>query len=69
MFQSFENSALVDFYDNDHIVAFLINDENKLYYDNERINIPKGQYAKQVGIYNYIAKSGDYNTVPVVIIK
>ena len=43
--------------------------ENKLYYDNERINIPKGKCAKQVGVYNYKTKSGDYKTVPVVIIK
>lgn len=69
VFQSLKNSALVDFYDDGYITALLINNENKLYYDNEKINIPKGKCAKQVGIYNYKAKSGDYNTVPVVIIK
>lgn len=69
VFQSLENSALVDFYDDDYVVALLINNENKLYYDNEKINIPKGKCAKQVGIYKYRTKSDNYKTVPVVIIK
>lgn len=70
-FQSLGKRALVELKDeyNEYIIALLINDENKLYYDNERINIPKGKCAKQVGIYNYKTKSGDYKTVPVVIIK
>ena len=71
VYQSLGKKALTDLKDDydDYIIALLINNENKLYYDNEKINIPEGKCAKQVGIYNYKTKFGDYNTVPVVIIK
>lgn len=51
------------------IVVLLINDEGKLYYDDEIIKVPQGQQAKQMGIYQYSTESG-YKTVPIVkIIK
>ncbi|WP_289730914.1 hypothetical protein [uncultured Alistipes sp.] len=46
-------------------VVLLINDEGKLYYDDEIIKVPQGQQAKQMGIYQYSTESG-YKTVPIV---
>jgi len=55
-------------YDPDEILVLLLGDENTNYYDDEKINIPKGKCAKQVGTYQYEAKMG-MKTVPAVTIK
>ena len=55
-------------YDPNEILVLLLGDETTNYYDDEKINIPKGKCAKQVGTYQYEAKMG-IKTVPAVIIK
>lgn len=50
-------------------VVLLLNDEGKLYYDDEIVKVPQGQNARQMGIYQYSTESG-YKTVPIIkIIK
>lgn len=51
------------------ILMLLIGDDDDLYYDNQKINIPNGKVAKQVGIYQYNTKSGELRTIPAVKIK
>lgn len=47
-------------------VVFLLNKDDNGYYDDQVVDIPKGQCARQVGIYKYISKEGVDKTVPVV---
>ena len=50
-------------------VVMLINDEGKLYYDDQIIKVSREQSARQMGVYQYSTESG-YKTVPIVkIIK
>ena len=55
-------------YDPNEILVLLLGNETASYYDDQKINIPKGMCAKQVGTYQYEAKMG-MKTVPVVTIK
>ena len=51
------------------MLMLLIGDDDDLYYDNQKINIPNEKIAKQVGIYQYNTKSGELKTIPAVKIK
>jgi hypothetical protein len=51
------------------ILMLLIGEDDDLYYDNQKINMPKEKSAKQVGIYQYNTKSGELKTIPAVKIK
>ena len=51
------------------ILMLLVGDDNDLYYDDQKINIPEGKAARQVGIYQYNTKSGEAKTIPAVKIK
>ena len=51
------------------ILMLLIGNDDDLYYDNQKINIPEGKAAKQVGVYQYNTKSGELKTIPAVKIK
>ena len=53
----------------DDILVLMLGDENTHFYDEQKITIPNGKCAKQVGTYQYNAKNGVMKTVPVVIIK
>lgn len=44
----------------------LVNDESKLYYDDEKVTVPSGKIARQVGIFQYETKGGVSKTVPIV---
>ena len=50
-------------------LMLLVGDDDDLYYDDQKIDIPEGKAAKQVGIYQYNTKSGELKTIPVVKIK
>lgn len=50
-------------------LMLLIGEDDDLFYDNQKINIPEGKFAKQVGIYQYDSKGGEVKTVPAVKIK
>lgn len=55
-----------DVFSNGIIVLFLA-DENKSFYDEQKIKVPKGECAVQIGIYKYY--DGTNKTVPIVTIK
>lgn len=55
-------------YDPNEILVLLLGEEKTNYYDDQKIDIPKGMCAKQVGTYQYEANAG-MKTVPAVIIK
>lgn len=56
-------------YDPNEILVLLLGDDTTSnYYDDLKINIPKGKCAKQIGTYQYEAKMG-IKTVPAVTIK
>lgn len=59
-------SSFSDMYDG--ITVLFMNQEDKPYYDDQKIVIPKNKCARQVGIYHYETKAHDYKTVPVVIV-
>ena len=51
------------------ILMLIVGDDDDLYYDDQKINIPEGKAAIQVGIYQYNTKSGELKTIPAVKIK
>lgn len=53
----------------DDLLILILEDENSHFYDEQKITIPSGKCAKQVGIYQYHTKNGDIKTVPAVEIK
>ncbi|NGM61142.1 hypothetical protein G5B30_04330 [Sphingobacterium sp. SGG-5] len=64
------NMALAEFgkYPN-KILVLLLNYENKSYYDEQKIPIPTGKCARQIGTYQYRTKMEVLKTVPVVVIE
>lgn len=56
-------------YDENEILVLLLGDENASYYDDQKISIPKGMCAKQVGTYQYESRELGMKTVPAVTIK
>lgn len=47
-------------------VYLMINHDGKYYYDDERINTPKGKVVRQVGIYKYPTQNDFIKTVPII---
>lgn len=52
--------------DNFGIVVLFLGDESTSYYDDQKIEIPKGKVAKQIGNYSYMSRMNFEKTVPVV---
>ena len=52
--------------DNFGIVVLFLGDESTSYYDDQKIEIPKGKVAKQIGNYSYMTRMNIEKTVPVV---
>lgn len=52
--------------DNFGIVVLFLGDESTSYYDDQKIEIPKGKVAKQIGNYSYMTRMKIEKTVPVV---
>lgn len=46
--------------------VLFLGDESTSYYDSQKITVPSGKVAKQIGTYSYMARSEMYKTVPVV---
>lgn len=66
------NAALAwtgDFFYSDRILVLLINYDDKYYYDEQKIRIPLGKCARQIGTYQYTAKNEMVKTVPAVVIE
>ena len=47
-------------------VVLFVGDESSSYYDNQKIKVPSGKVAKQVGTYSYMTRQEMEKTVPVV---
>lgn len=52
--------------DNFGVVVLFLGDESTSYYDDQKIEIPKGKVAKQIGNYSYMTRMEIEKTVPVV---
>lgn len=46
--------------------VLFLGDESTSYYDDQKIEIPKGKVARQIGNYSYTTKMGIEKTVPIV---
>ena len=65
-----QNMALAQFGEfPEETLVLLINHEGKSYYDKQKILIPKGKCARQIGTYQYETRMEIQKTVPVVIIE
>jgi len=53
----------------DGIVVLLINYDGKSYYDDQKIKIPAGKCARQIGTYQYTNRLDVHKTVPAVVIE
>lgn len=51
------------------IMVMVVNYNGIVYYDDQKIIIPKNQCARQIGTYQYETKLGILKTVPVVVIE
>ncbi len=51
------------------LTVLFLNEDGESYYDNQIIEIPSGQCAKQIGTFKYPTKLGTEKTVPVVSIR
>jgi hypothetical protein len=51
------------------ILVLLINYDGKSYYDEQKIKIPAGKCARQIGTYQYTTKIDFDKTVPAVVIE
>ena len=58
-----------DFLDSDRILVLLTNSDGVSYYDDQKIKIPSGKCARQIGTYQYTARNEMMKTVPVVVIE
>lgn len=47
-------------------VVLFVGDESSSFYDNQKIKVPSGKVAKQVGTYSYMTRQEMEKTVPVV---
>lgn len=62
--------AMVDDIESDNIgvIVLLRGGKNTSFYDNQKIDIPSGQVARQVGTYTYMSRQNIEKTVPIVVI-
>jgi len=51
------------------ILALLINNDGKSYYDDQKIKIPAGKCARQIGAYQCTTRDKFSKTFPAVIIE
>jgi hypothetical protein len=58
-----------DFLYDDRILVLLINYDGNTYYDEQKIKIPSGKCARQIGTYQYTARNEMVKTVPAVVIE
>lgn len=61
-----EWSTALETYVSKGLLVLITNDDGEYYYDNQVIEIPKGMYMRQVGIYEYRTKMEINKTVPIV---
>ncbi len=66
VFQVLDDNAALALDDHYDAIYLLVNDEDKYYYDGEKVRVPKNKKARQVGIYKYATKDLNMRTVPIV---
>ena len=67
VFQSLKQGSALAKGDKEWLTVFMLsNDEGKYYYDDEKVIVPFGKVARQVGVYQYQTKEGFSKTVPIV---
>lgn len=49
-------------------IYLLMNEEEKYYYDDEKIKVPKEKVVRQMGIYQYPTNNDIIKTVPIICI-
>lgn len=54
---------------NPMLLVLLVNYDNKSYYDGQKITIPSGKCARQIGTYRYTTATEMVKTVPAVVIE
>ncbi len=64
------NSALVREEDDNNmgLTMLIVDNEDKVYYDEQVIKLPKNKCFRMIGTYRYHSGGGYYKTVPVVVI-
>lgn len=48
--------------------CLITNREGQLYYDDQKIKATAGKVFRQVGIFRYEAKNGDFKTIPIIML-
>ena len=61
--------AYTDQHIDKRILVLLINYDGKSYYDDQKIKIPAGKCARQIGTYQYTTNMDFDKTVPAVVIE
>ncbi|MBR2501985.1 MAG: hypothetical protein IKB68_05885 [Rikenellaceae bacterium] len=57
---------ILETYIHSDLLALVTNLEGDLYYDEQIIKVPQGKCFKQIGIYKYKSKGGEYKTIPII---
>lgn len=63
---AYESDYMLGTYIHSDLLALVTNLEGDLYYDEQIIKVPQGKCFKQIGIYKYKSKGGEYKTIPII---
>ncbi len=58
--------ATVESNENFGMIVMLIANKNATYYDNQKIEVPTGKCARQIGTYRYMTRNNIEKTVPII---
>lgn len=58
--------ATVESNENFGMIVMLLANKNATYYDNQKIEVPTGKYARQIGTYRYMTRNNIEKTVPII---
>ena len=53
----------------ERITVLVINYDGKTFYDQQKVKVPSGQCARQIGTYQYTTRMNSDKTVPAVVIE
>lgn len=58
--------ATVESNENFGMIVMLLANKNATYYDNQKIEVPTGKCARQIGTYRYMTRNNIEKTVPII---
>lgn len=58
--------ATVESNENFGMIVMLLPNKNATYYDNQKIEVPTGKCARQIGTYRYMTRNNIEKTVPII---